>query len=110
MKSTRRKRAPSAHAVAVLMELAKRPVWRYGYEVGAETGLKTGTIYPILIRLKDRGLVEAKWKHVGPRGRPPRHMYRLTVTGRELAREYKAAGVPAVKPRLRKRKTKARGG
>jgi DNA-binding PadR family transcriptional regulator len=91
------------------MELARRPVWRYGYEVGTETGLKTGTIYPILIRLQERGLVESKWKHVGPRGRPPRHMYRLTAAGRTLARKYKKTGTPPVKPRFR-RKKKAGGG
>ena len=32
--------------------------WRYGYDLGKETGLKSGSLYPILIRLADRGLLE----------------------------------------------------
>ena len=55
--------------------------WRYGYELGKETGLKSGSLYPILIRLADRGLLETDWESEPPRGRPPRHLYRLTSAG-----------------------------
>jgi DNA-binding PadR family transcriptional regulator len=55
--------------------------WRYGYELGKETGLKSGSLYPILIRLADRGLLETDWEREPPRGRPPRHLYRLTTAG-----------------------------
>ncbi len=44
-------------------------------------------MYPILMRLADRGLVEATWEHGGPQGRPPRHLYRLSSAGAELAAE-----------------------
>ncbi|HTS88299.1 MAG TPA: PadR family transcriptional regulator [Gemmatimonadales bacterium] len=60
--------------------------WRYGYDMSRETGLKSGTLYPILIRLADHGLVETQWEATDP-GRPPRHMYRLTAEGRQAARE-----------------------
>jgi predicted ArsR family transcriptional regulator len=59
--------------------------WRYGYELGAETGLKAGSLYPILVRLADRGLLDATWEESPPHGRPARHLYRLTAGGRELA-------------------------
>jgi len=59
--------------------------WRYGYELGAETGLKAGSLYPILVRLADRGFLEAKWEESPPHGRPARHLYRLTEGGLELA-------------------------
>jgi DNA-binding PadR family transcriptional regulator len=43
--------------------------------------LKSGTLYPILIRLADQGLVEAIWEAEQPAGRPRRHLYRLTADG-----------------------------
>jgi DNA-binding PadR family transcriptional regulator len=70
----------------VLRALAADPArWRHGYELGSETGLKAGSLYPILIRLADRGLLEAAWEEPAPQGRPARHLYRLTTQGRELA-------------------------
>ena len=62
-----------------------RAQWRHGYELGVEVGLKSGSLYPILMRLCDRTLVEARWEDDPPRGRPPRHLYRLTPAGHELA-------------------------
>lgn len=59
--------------------------WRHGYDVGVGTGLKAGSLYPILIRLADRGLLEARWESDPPPGRPARHLYRLTPAGLELA-------------------------
>jgi PadR family transcriptional regulator, regulatory protein PadR len=46
--------------------------------------LQSGSLYPILVRLADRGLLETSWEP-GVGSRPPRHLYRLTVTGREYA-------------------------
>lgn len=34
--------------------------WRHGYDLGREVGLKAGSLYPILIRLADAGLLEAE--------------------------------------------------
>jgi DNA-binding PadR family transcriptional regulator len=65
--------------------------WRHGYDVGLQTGLKAGSLYPILIRLADRGLLEARWEPAGPPGRPPRHLYRLTPAGLEVALAHSAA-------------------
>jgi len=77
---------PSPQTMRVLRALAAEPVrWRYGYELGAETGLKAGSLYPILVRLADRGLLEAQWEESPPHGRPARHLYRLTAGGRDLA-------------------------
>ena len=61
--------------------------WRYGYDVSQETGLKSGTLYPILMRLADRKLLEATWESSTP-GTPPRHLYRLTPAGLSFAREH----------------------
>jgi PadR family transcriptional regulator, regulatory protein PadR len=56
-------------------------MWRHGYDIARETGLKSGTLYPILIRLADRGWLEACWEDGQPAGRPRRHLYRLTSEG-----------------------------
>jgi PadR family transcriptional regulator, regulatory protein PadR len=78
----------SAQTVAVLMVLSARPrSWHHGYEVARETGLKSGTLYPIFIRLADRGLLEAHWEESQPNGRPRRHLYRLTSEGLARARQ-----------------------
>jgi PadR family transcriptional regulator, regulatory protein PadR len=79
----------------VLHALAADPAgWRYGYELGQEVGLKAGSLYPILIRLCERGLLEATWEGDPPLGRPPRHLYRLTGAGVGLAAELAAAADP----------------
>lgn len=59
--------------------------WKYGYEISRNTGLKSGTLYPILMRLADRKLLETSWEASEP-GRPPRHLYRLTPDGMQFAR------------------------
>ena len=88
-----RNRVPSPQTMKVLSALAADPGrWRHGYELGAETGLKAGSLYPILVRLADRGLLDARWEEAPPRGRPARHLYRLTADGLDLA----SAPAPAV--------------
>ncbi len=77
----------SAQTLAVLAELCAAPSqWRHGYGIARGTGLKSGTLYPVLIRLADRGLVEARWEDEQP-GRPRRHLYRLTPDGLAIATE-----------------------
>ena len=77
-----RTRRPSPQTVAVLRELAEDPGrWRYGYDLCAELGLQAGSMYPILIRLADRGLLETSWEAETAPGKPPRHLYRLTGAG-----------------------------
>ncbi|GAA3244336.1 PadR family transcriptional regulator [Dactylosporangium siamense] len=99
-----RARQPSPQTAAVLRALAADPAqWRYGYELGQEVGLKAGSLYPILIRLSDRGQLEASWEADPPQGRPPRHLYRLTAAGLELASALAPAANPAVTPAPRVR-------
>jgi DNA-binding PadR family transcriptional regulator len=79
-------RRMSSQTEAVLSSLAVRPTtWRHGYDLCRELGLKSGVLYPILMRLADRRLLESKWEPDPPRGRPPRHLYRLTPDGRATA-------------------------
>lgn len=86
----------SPQTIALLDALLQRPSeWRYGYDLSRDTGLASGTLYPILIRLSERGVLEARWEEVHELGRPPRHVYRLTAAGRERAREILASESPA---------------
>jgi len=81
-----RDRAPSPQTRAVLEALLAQPeAWRYGYDLIRETGLKSGTLYPLLMRLFNQGWLEAEWRAPQQRGRPLRHAYRLTSTGLSAA-------------------------
>jgi PadR family transcriptional regulator PadR len=64
--------------------------WKYGYDLSRVTGLKSGTLYPILMRMAERKLLETEWEQGEP-GRPPRHMYRFTPDGLRFARTNAAA-------------------
>lgn len=86
-----RNRPPSPQTVNVLLALAADPArWRYGYDLVTEVHLKSGSLYPILVRLADRGLLETAWEP-GIGSRPPRHLYRLTGAGREFVAALSAA-------------------
>jgi PadR family transcriptional regulator len=75
-------RRPSPQTLAVLGDLAREPgQWRHGYDLATETGIASGTLYPLLMRLCDRGYLESKWEQSPATGRPPRHLYRLTAAG-----------------------------
>lgn len=72
--------------VAVLALLRERT---YGYDllrVLGEAGLPTeeGTLYPVLRRLEQEGLLESSWDTSGSR---PRKYYRSTDTGSAALRE-----------------------
>ena len=60
--------------------------WRHGYDLMKETGLLSGTLYPLLMRMTDQRLVEAEWREPAQAGRPARHAYRLTAAGLALTR------------------------
>jgi PadR family transcriptional regulator PadR len=100
------KRRHSPQTLAVLAALAAAPEeWRYGYELGREVGLKAGSLYPILMRLEDRSLLESAWEAEPAPGRPPRHLYRLTAAGAEAA----AAALAPSSPRLALRPARSAG-
>lgn len=94
-------RTPSPQTRAVLAALLQQPrEWRHGYEISAETGLKSGTLYPLLMRLEAQKLLEAEWRDSAHPGRPPRHVYRLTPDGVAFAREYAAERAAAIAKRF----------
>ena len=108
-----RDRQPSEQTMAVVLALAEDPAgWRHGYDLCQQTGLKAGSIYPILIRLADRGWLETAWETEIPSGRPPRHLYRLTEVGLGQAKALASAKARAARTkhaRLRPRMEAAEG-
>ena len=62
---------------------------RYGLQLMQDTGLPSGTLYPILVRLERAGWVESRWEEADPvaEGRPNRRYYRLTAEGAVAARD-----------------------
>lgn len=78
-----RARALSPQALTVVDLLAISHDWRHGYDIMSQTDVKSGTLYPLLMRLEDQGLLEARWEESSQAGRPPRHVYRLTTAGRD---------------------------
>jgi DNA-binding PadR family transcriptional regulator len=93
-----RVRRPSPQTIAVLGALAEdMGTWSYGYDLCRTLDLKAGTVYPILIRLAERGLVETAWEQDVPPGRPARHLYRLSPEGTELVADLRRTE-RAVKP------------
>ncbi len=90
-----RNRAPSRQTRNVLDALLSQPAeWRHGYDLGKLSGLSSGTLYPLLIRLHERGLLEAKWVEPDRPGRPARHAYRLSNAGVDFARSLQEDAAP----------------
>src|SRR5580692_2862019 len=87
--------SPQTRELLSLM-LRKPRTWYYGYELSRDTGLSSGTLYPLLMRLGDQGLLESHWQEPERPGKPPRHVYRLTSDGLAFARTVAGPAKPAV--------------
>jgi PadR family transcriptional regulator, regulatory protein PadR len=85
-------RRPSKQMLLLLEALSVQAQrWRHGYDLMKATGLLSGTLYPLLMRMTDQGLVEAEWREPAQPGRPARHAYRLTAKGLAFASAASAA-------------------
>jgi PadR family transcriptional regulator, regulatory protein PadR len=94
-----RSRALSNHARALLAILLEaRGGWRHGYDLAKRAGIKSGTLYPLLARLEAQGFLEAEWQLGAGEGKPPRHAYRLTAPGVQLALANPPAAAAASAP------------
>lgn len=80
--------------ILVLATLSQLDHARYGYALIQELGTRgleidQGTLYPLLRRLEEQGLLASEWNTEGSR---PRRYYRLSPLGEEvlndLAREW----------------------
>jgi PadR family transcriptional regulator len=82
-----RKRRISDETAAVLdLFFAEPQRARYGREIVVETGLKSGSLYPMLRRLETREILVSEWEDPEVAldfGRRPRRLYRLRGDGAE---------------------------
>ena len=60
-----------------------------GADVQKRSGLASGTLYPILLRLESAAWFVSRWETIDPSiaGRPRRRLYRLTASGLARASE-----------------------
>lgn len=85
----RRSRALSLQAVKLLAAMLEDPAQeRWGSWLGERIGAPSGTVYPLLRTLEQKGLLESRFEDVAPSevGRPRRRLYRLTGQGETVAR------------------------
>jgi PadR family transcriptional regulator, regulatory protein PadR len=68
--------------------LADPSARHHGYDLMKAARLPSGTLYPMLARLHDQGLVTSEWEPppADANGRPPRKYYQLTGEGVRVAR------------------------
>lgn len=74
------------YATAMVLQ-ALNGGYMYGFDIADVTGLRGGTVYPILRRLEDSGFVRSQWERVSvsrDEGRPPRKYYRLAPVAHEM--------------------------
>ncbi len=74
------------YATAMVLQALDRG-YRYGFDIAEATGLRGGTVYPILRRLEDAGMARSQWEKVQisrDQGRPPRKYYTVAPAADEL--------------------------
>jgi DNA-binding PadR family transcriptional regulator len=90
--------------IAILKAL--RQGGRYGLDLMDRTGLPSGTVYPTLVRMEERGFIRGLWEDAraaAREGRPRRRYYELTTDGNAALdvalREMRALAADAPRPR-----------
>ena len=80
-----------AAVVKIFLEDPLQP--RYGFELMRRTGQPSGTLYPILARLREAGWLIAGKEEIDPHaeGRPPRRNYVINGAALAVARTQLAA-------------------
>lgn len=81
----------------ILALIEARP--RHGYEIGkliearsnGRLTFRIGSLYPVLVRLEDRGLISGRWMEKA--GERRRRFYRLTPAGRDVLEHQRSAWV-----------------
>lgn len=78
--------------IIVLAVLSQMDTARYGYSLIQQLNaqgfeIEEGTLYPLLRRLEQQGLLESEWEEGEAR---PRKYYRISALGRDVLRELKS--------------------
>ncbi len=70
--------SPATLRVLETLGSSPEPIW--GLHIIRETGLPSGSVYPILARLEALGMVTSEWESEPSRPGARRRIYRLTPT------------------------------
>lgn len=79
----------SHQTLKVLRQFLEHPREKIsGSDISRQSGLLSGTIYPILLRLERAGWLDSKWEQLDPHeaGRPRKRLYFLTGVGYNKSR------------------------
>ncbi|MEM7317537.1 MAG: PadR family transcriptional regulator [Pseudomonadota bacterium] len=82
--------AVSGKTLEILLFLSARYRREFsGYELSKQLGISSGTLYPLLLKLKAAGLLEDRWEGGDPKklGRPVRRYYRISDTGAQAVED-----------------------
>jgi PadR family transcriptional regulator PadR len=84
---TRRASLAKVKVLGALLQDPTGPHW--GYRLLKETGVRSGSLYPILAQLTRDGWLRCEWEVLSnaDAGRPPRRTYYLTGLGARAAAE-----------------------
>ena len=88
----------STQTIKVLSEFMARAADELsGAEIAKQTGLASGTLYPILTRLEDSGWLESRWETglAKDLARPRRRYYKITPEGARNVRALVRGLTPA---------------
>ena len=80
----------TTQTLKVLKPFLEKPTEQIaGITVIRQSGLSSGTAYPIMLRLERQGLLTSKWEDGDPSklGRPRRRYYTITPRGVTVARQ-----------------------
>lgn len=60
----------------------------YGRDIMKRARIFSGTLYPLLIKFEQQGLLTSAWEQIDPsvEGRPARRLYRMTPLGEQVTR------------------------
>jgi PadR family transcriptional regulator, regulatory protein PadR len=82
--------SPRLTLPTAMVLLAVSRNYRYGFDISDVTGLPSGTVYPVLRRLEDAGLLRSRWEAAQTaraEQRPPRRYYTITTSGAQSVRD-----------------------
>ena len=86
---SKRKPRLSHQTLKVLSLFMSQPASRLaGSDIWRETGIQSGTLYPILARLEKAGWLDSEWESIDPKeaARPRKRLYWITGLGQTEAR------------------------
>ena len=84
------KRTRAAEKVAAAL-MADPDGRHWGYALWKQAGVRSGVLYPILLRMLNEGWLSSGREDPPPEGRPPRRYYEITKVGRTALAELAAA-------------------